>query len=189
GDPLFGLDTPTLRGAWETPPYLHDGSASTLRDVLTTSNPDGMHGHVSALLPEQVDQLVAYLLQIDGATPPRRLPFEPPAPDPAAVDETPGGEGSPPEVDEDPADADAAGSAGASDDELASDDTSSTGSGPLPSGSAPAAGAGAGGEPTSSQGASDVDDSGCSVLGKRARPLSKSWCLVLLGLLWSAVRR
>src|SRR5690606_7944966 len=86
GEPLFGLDTPTLRGAWETPPYLHDGSASTLRDVLTTSNPDGMHGYVSALLPEQVDQLVAYLLQIDGETPPRRLPFEPPAPDPAAVD-------------------------------------------------------------------------------------------------------
>jgi cytochrome c peroxidase len=28
------FDTPTLRGIFATPPYLHDGSARTLRDVL-----------------------------------------------------------------------------------------------------------------------------------------------------------
>ena len=37
--PLLGLDTPSLLGVWETAPYLHDGSAATLRDVLTTAQP------------------------------------------------------------------------------------------------------------------------------------------------------
>jgi YVTN family beta-propeller protein len=79
GGPLFGIDTPTLLGVWETPPYLHDGSAATLRDVLTTRNPTDLHGYVSALPAQEIDQLVAYLLQIDGDQPVRRLPFDPPA--------------------------------------------------------------------------------------------------------------
>jgi cytochrome c peroxidase len=82
GTPLLGLDTPTLLGVWETPPYLHDGSAATLRDVLTTSNATGSHGYVEALASEQVDQLVAYLQQIDDDIPTPALPFEPPRPDP-----------------------------------------------------------------------------------------------------------
>ena len=49
GGPLFGFDTPTLLGVWETAPYLHDGSAPTLRDVLTTRNPSDLHGYVSSL--------------------------------------------------------------------------------------------------------------------------------------------
>src|SRR4029079_3994013 len=59
GGPLLGLDTPTLLGVWETAPYLHDGSAATLRDVLTTKNAGDQHGYVSALTPQQIDQLVA----------------------------------------------------------------------------------------------------------------------------------
>ncbi len=78
GGPLVGIDTPTLLGVWETPPYLHDGSAPTLRDVLTTRNPGDLHGYVSALPSQQVDQLVAYLLQIDGDPPVHRFPFDPP---------------------------------------------------------------------------------------------------------------
>jgi DNA-binding beta-propeller fold protein YncE len=78
GGPLLGIDTPTLLGVWETPPYLHDGSAPTLRDVLTTRNPDDLHGYVSALSSQQIDQLVAYLLQIDDGAPVNRLPFDPP---------------------------------------------------------------------------------------------------------------
>ena len=78
GAPLLGIDTPTLLGVWETPPYLHDGSAPTLRDVLTTKNPTDLHGYVSALSPQQIDQLVAYVLQIDGELPVRPLPFDPP---------------------------------------------------------------------------------------------------------------
>jgi cytochrome c peroxidase/streptogramin lyase/cytochrome c553 len=86
GEPLFGIDTPTLLGVWETAPYLHDGSAPTLRDVLTSKNPDDLHGYVSALSPEELDELVAYVEQIDNELPVRRLPFDPPEPD--------GGEGS-----------------------------------------------------------------------------------------------
>ena len=79
GKPLLGFDTPTLLGVWETPPYLHDGSAATLRDVLTTKNPTDLHGYVSSLSPRQVDQLVSYLEQLDNELPLPRLPFDSPA--------------------------------------------------------------------------------------------------------------
>jgi hypothetical protein len=92
--PLLGLDTPSLLGVWETAPYLHDGSATTLRDVLTTANPNDQHGFTSSLSAEQLDQLVAFMQQIDGDQPPRRLPFEPPLPeDGGAGGEPSGGSG------------------------------------------------------------------------------------------------
>ena len=65
-DPLPGIDTPTLRGIWETAPYLHDGSAATLMDVITRKNPDGKHGPTQKLTDKQKQQLVAYLRQIDN---------------------------------------------------------------------------------------------------------------------------
>lgn len=34
GQPLTGIDTPTLLGVWATAPYLHDGTATTLEDVF-----------------------------------------------------------------------------------------------------------------------------------------------------------
>jgi DNA-binding beta-propeller fold protein YncE len=80
GQALLGLDTPSLLGIWETAPYLHDGSAATLRDVLTTANPNDQHGFTSSLSEQQVDQLVAFLQQLDGDQELRRLPFEPPLP-------------------------------------------------------------------------------------------------------------
>jgi DNA-binding beta-propeller fold protein YncE len=76
GGPLEGIDTPSLLGIWQTAPYLHDGSAATLRDVLVLRNPDDRHGAVSTLSAAEIDELVAYLLQIDGLAPPLRLPFE-----------------------------------------------------------------------------------------------------------------
>ena len=69
GGPLLGLDTPTLRGLWQGAPYLHDGSAVTLFDVLTTRNPNGEHGDTGSLTNEQRLQLVLYLLQIDDLEP------------------------------------------------------------------------------------------------------------------------
>jgi YVTN family beta-propeller protein len=57
-------DTPTLLEGWRTGPYLHDGSAATPRDVLTTRNPTGRHGQTSHLSAEQLDDLVAYLLSL-----------------------------------------------------------------------------------------------------------------------------
>lgn len=80
GGPLLGIDSPTLLGVWETPPYLHDGSAPTLRDVLTTNNATDLHGFVQSLQPQELDQLISYMQQIDGDQPLRRLPFEPPLP-------------------------------------------------------------------------------------------------------------
>jgi len=63
GAPLAGLDTPTLRGLWNGPPYLHDGSA-TLREVITTRNPGDAHGATSGLSEAELDDLEAYLLQL-----------------------------------------------------------------------------------------------------------------------------
>src|SRR5690606_3497972 len=60
GNDLLGIDTPTLRGLWSTAPYLHDGSASTLKEAV--------EAHITIDLPNisvnDMDDLVAYLLQI-----------------------------------------------------------------------------------------------------------------------------
>ena len=69
GGELDGLDTPTLRGLWKTAPYLHDGSAPTLMDVLVTKNIAGKHGWLFGLTQTELDQLVAYLQQIDDLEP------------------------------------------------------------------------------------------------------------------------
>jgi mono/diheme cytochrome c family protein len=68
GGTLEGIDTPSLHGAWASAPYLHDGSAPTLRDVLTARNPSDLHGTTSHLDAAQIDDLVAYLLCLDGRT-------------------------------------------------------------------------------------------------------------------------
>lgn len=67
GDTLIGLDTPTLLGIWQFPPYLHDGSARTLMDVITTGNPENRHGRTSDLDERERRQLVEYLMQLDGS--------------------------------------------------------------------------------------------------------------------------
>jgi hypothetical protein len=67
GQPLTGLDTPTLKGLWQTAPYLHDGSAATLTAVLTTANPSGRHGDTASLSTTERQQLEAYLRQIDDS--------------------------------------------------------------------------------------------------------------------------
>jgi YVTN family beta-propeller protein len=68
------FDTPTLLAVYRNGPYLHDGRAKTLRDVLTTANPTDKHGKTSHLSPAEVDDLVAFL---------KSLPYE------ALPDETP----------------------------------------------------------------------------------------------------
>ncbi|MBX3271814.1 MAG: PKD domain-containing protein [Sandaracinaceae bacterium] len=70
GAALEGIDTPTLHGLWHSAPYLHDGSARTLQDVLTTRNPDDRHGVTSGLSAAALDDLVAYLLCLDGTPDP-----------------------------------------------------------------------------------------------------------------------
>jgi len=62
------FDTPSLRGLWYTAPYLHDGRAPTLRDVITTHNPHDRHGHTAHLSETEVHDLVAFLISVEGAT-------------------------------------------------------------------------------------------------------------------------
>ena len=62
--PEDSFDTPTLCEAWRTAPYLHDGSAATLREVLTTRNLSDRHGRTSHLTPLEIEELVAYLLSL-----------------------------------------------------------------------------------------------------------------------------
>jgi len=58
------FDTPTLIELWRTAPYLHDGSAPTLRDVLIDRNKKDTHGSTSQLKPDEVDALIEYLLSL-----------------------------------------------------------------------------------------------------------------------------
>ncbi len=56
------FDTPSLRGIYATAPYLHDGSAATLRDVLIAKNAKDRHGVTSHLSAQEVQDLIAFLL-------------------------------------------------------------------------------------------------------------------------------
>ena len=58
------FDTPSLVEVWRSAPYLHDGSAVSIRDVLTARNPEGQHGTVKNLTNEQLDDLVEFVLSL-----------------------------------------------------------------------------------------------------------------------------
>ena len=62
-DEGFGpaFDTPSLRGVWDGAPYLHDGSAPTLLDVLTNRNAGDRHGRTSQLTEGEIQDLIAFL--------------------------------------------------------------------------------------------------------------------------------
>ena len=53
--------TPKLVELYRTAPYLHDGRAATLMDVLTIHDPNGKHGKTSKLTPAERDDLIEYL--------------------------------------------------------------------------------------------------------------------------------
>jgi cytochrome c peroxidase len=59
-----GFDVPTLLGLGASAPYLHDGSAGSLADVL--ANPR----HVPPLAEQDRADLAAFLGSIDGETEP-----------------------------------------------------------------------------------------------------------------------
>lgn len=81
GGELPGIDTPTLKGLWQSAPYLHDGRAATLRDVFAITG-DNM-GKTSGLSSAELDDLVRYLQELDDVP-------EPP-PSPTMVDPDPMG--------------------------------------------------------------------------------------------------
>jgi len=66
GGALTGIDTPTLRMLWSSAPYLHDGSAATLHEVLMERNASDEHGVTSTLTADEIDDLIAYLQCLDG---------------------------------------------------------------------------------------------------------------------------
>lgn len=72
GAPLAGVgfETPTLRGIWDSAPYLHDGSAATLEEVLLR------HGQIPILTADARSELIAYLLELDGASLPPEAPCD-----------------------------------------------------------------------------------------------------------------
>jgi MYXO-CTERM domain-containing protein len=78
GGELLGIDTPSVIGVWASAPYLHDGRAATLHEVLTTWNPNDAHGATSMLGETDLDDLVAFMLALQGDA--DELP-EPDAPD------------------------------------------------------------------------------------------------------------
>ncbi len=56
--------TPTLVELWRTAPYLHDGRAITLQEVLTRYNRANKHGATSHLSRTQVGALAEYVLSL-----------------------------------------------------------------------------------------------------------------------------
>ena len=58
------FDVPTLVEVWRTGPYLHDGTAVTLKDVLTTRNQEDRHGRTSQLSEQEINDLAAFLASL-----------------------------------------------------------------------------------------------------------------------------
>ncbi|MEE8594120.1 MAG: hypothetical protein V3T03_08335, partial [Candidatus Bipolaricaulota bacterium] len=56
------IDTPTLRFLYDSAPYFHDGSMTTLEDALTYPSPKSEHDVSSTLTEEQIDDLIRFLL-------------------------------------------------------------------------------------------------------------------------------
>lgn len=55
---------PTLVEVWRTAPYLHDGSAATMGDVVTTCNLHDEHGETSKLSNQEINDLCEYVLSL-----------------------------------------------------------------------------------------------------------------------------
>jgi mono/diheme cytochrome c family protein len=56
------FDTPTLVEAWRTGPYLYDGRAVTIKEVLNKYNAADKHGSTSALSEQQINDLAEFVL-------------------------------------------------------------------------------------------------------------------------------
>lgn len=56
------FDTTALVEIWRTAPYLYDGRALTMEEVLTTCNPKDVHGATKELSKEEIKELAEYIL-------------------------------------------------------------------------------------------------------------------------------
>ena len=81
----YAFKTPTLRNVSERGPYLHDGSAATLRDVIELYDAGGQVRRPSlsaeivplGLTPQEKDDLLAFLETLTGRDPEARVPVLP----------------------------------------------------------------------------------------------------------------
>ena len=58
------FDTPTLCEVWRTAPYLYDGRASTLNEMMRKYNPENKHGNTGNLNQDQLNDLSEYILSL-----------------------------------------------------------------------------------------------------------------------------
>lgn len=63
-DRTGAFDTPTLIECWRTAPYMHDGSYTTLRELIERGRHGATHGAVNDLTPEQIQDLVEFMLSL-----------------------------------------------------------------------------------------------------------------------------
>ena len=63
-EPDGRYDTPSLVEVYRTAPYFHDGRSATLKDAMTKDDPGGKHGQAKSLTPQEVKDLIAYLLSL-----------------------------------------------------------------------------------------------------------------------------
>ncbi len=59
------FDTPSLVEIWRTAPYLYDGRAATIKDVLKKFNKDNRHGVTSDLSDDQINDLAEFVLSLN----------------------------------------------------------------------------------------------------------------------------
>ncbi len=60
----FAFDTPTLKEVWRSAPYLYDGRARTIFDMLKKFNKGNKHGITSNLSDDDLRDLEAYVLTL-----------------------------------------------------------------------------------------------------------------------------
>ncbi len=60
----FKFDTPTLREVWRTAPYLYDGRAKSVYDMLKIHNKSDKHGKTSNLTDKDLKDLEQYILSL-----------------------------------------------------------------------------------------------------------------------------
>jgi cytochrome c peroxidase len=53
--------TPILIEVWRTAPYMYDGRAVSIQEVITSDNKNNKHGNTKSLTPQEVDDLACYV--------------------------------------------------------------------------------------------------------------------------------
>lgn len=53
--------TPILIEVWRTAPYMYDGRAVSIQEVITSDNKNNKHGNTKNLTPQEVDDLACYV--------------------------------------------------------------------------------------------------------------------------------